>query len=495
MSTLSAPPARARLERRRALALTAIAAGSLMTILDGSIVTVALPSIQNQLHFSAAGLSWVMNAYLLAFGGLLLLAGRLGDLLGRRRLFLAGTALFLAASALAGAADTPELLVLARFLQGVGSAAASAVSLGILVTLFTEPAERGRALGVYAFTGAAGASLGQVLGGVLTEALNWHWIFYINLPIGLATLALAARTVPADRGQGLRAGADAPGALLIIGGLMLAIYTVVGTARYGWASAHTLGLGAVAALLLAGFALRQVKAATPLMPLRILRSRNVVGGNLVQVLMISAMFAFQIVVSLAMQHVLGYGAAATGLAMLPAAVTIGAAALLVSARLIARLGERTVLIGGLSMLAVSLLLLLWLPVDAGYAADLLPTMLLISGGGLAMPAAAGLAMSGAREQDAGLVSGLYNTTAQIGSAAGAAVLTTLSAARTGELLTGGAAAKDALMGGYHLAFAVGAGLLAAAILVALTVLRPERRTRAEAGTAGAEPAKVPAEAK
>jgi EmrB/QacA subfamily drug resistance transporter len=449
-----------------------------MTILDGSIVTVALPSIQNDLHFSPAGLSWVMNAYLLAFGGLLLLAGRLGDLLGRKRLFLGGTALFMAASALAGAADTPTELVLARFLQGVGSAAASAVSLGILVTLFTEPGERGRALGVYSFTGAAGASLGQVLGGVLTEALNWHWIFYINLPIGLATLVLAARTVPDDRGAGLRAGADTPGALLIIGGLMLGIYAVVGTAQYGWISVHTLGFGGLAALLLAGFLARQATAATPLMPLRILRSRNVIGGNLVQIMMISAMFAFQIVVSLTMQHVLGYGAAATGLAMLPAAVAIGATALLVSARLIARFGERTVLISGLSMLAAALLLLLRLPVHAGYAADLLPTMLLISGGGLAMPAAAGLAMSGAREQDAGLISGLYNTTAQIGSATGAAVLTTLSAARTGTLLARGAGPRDALMGGYHLAFGVGAGLLLAAIAVAAVVLRPQRNAGA-----------------
>jgi len=478
---LSSPTPATRLDRRRALALGAIAAGTLMTILDGSIVTVALPSIQNDLHFSPAGLSWVMNAYLLAFGGLLLLAGRLGDLLGRKRLFLSGTALFMAASALAGAATTPTLLVLARFLQGVGSAAASAVSLGILVTLFTTPAERGRALGVYSFTGAAGASLGQVLGGVLTEALDWHWIFFINLPIGVLTLALAARTVPDDRGPGLRAGADAPGASLIIGGLMLGIYAVVGTAQYGWASAHTLGLGAVAALLIAGFFARQATAATALMPLRILRSRNVVGGNIVQILMISAMFAFQIVVSLAMQHVLGYGAAATGLAMLPAAVTIGAMALLVSARLIRRFGERTVLIGGLSMLAIALLLLLRLPVQAGYAADLLPTMLLISGGGLAMPAAAGLAMSGAREQDAGLVSGLYNTTAQIGSAAGAAVLTTLSASRTGALVAGGEDAKGALMAGYRLAFTVGVGLLLVAIVVATVLLRPEREEEAADG--------------
>jgi len=470
----------ARFDRRGALALAAIATGTLMTILDGSIVTVALPSIQNDLHFSPSDVSWVMNAYLLAFGGLLLLAGRLGDLVGRKRMFLTGTALFIAASALAGVATTPALLLAARFLQGIGSAASAAVSIGILVTLFTDPGQRRKALGVYSFTGAAGASIGQVLGGVLTESLNWHWIFYINLPIGLATLAMAVRAVPDDRGLGVKAGADMPGALLIIAGLMLGIYAVVSTAQYGWVSVRTLGLGALALALVAGFLVRQAQAATPLMPLRILSSRNLVGGNLVQILMISAMFAFQIVVSLAMQHVLGYGAAVTGLAMLPAAVTIGATALLISARLITRFGARNVLISGLIMLTAALALLPRLPVHAGYAADLFPTMVLIAGGGLAMPAAAGLAMSGAQEQDAGLVSGLYNTTQQLGAAAGAAVLTTLSASRTSTLLYRGTSAPAALMGGYHLAFTVGAGLLLAAIAVSILVLRTDQTAKSPA---------------
>jgi EmrB/QacA subfamily drug resistance transporter len=471
-------------DRGRRLALAAIAVGALMNTLDGSIVTVALPSIQGDLGFSPAGLSWVMNAYLLAFGGLLLLAGRLGDLVGRKRMFLGGTALFVAASALAGVATSPGLLVLARFLQGAGSAASAAVSLGILVTLFTKPAERGKAFGVFAFTGAAGASIGQVLGGVLTEALSWHWIFFINLPIGLATLVLAALTIPADRALGLSAGADALGAALIISGLMLSIYVVVGTAQNGWTSVHTLGLGALALLLIAGFLLRQATAAAPLMPLRILHSRKVAGGNLVQVLMISAMFAFQIIVSLCMQRVLGYGAAKTGLAMLPAAATIGGTALLVSARLITRFGQRAVLITGLTMLCAALLYLLRLPVHAHYATDLLPTMLLISGGGLAMPAAAGLAMSGAQEQDAGLASGLYNTTAQVGAAVGAAVLTTIAASRSGSLLARGDRPAEALLGGYHLAFGIGAGLLLAAIAVAVTVLRSTE----EQGSAKEQPA-------
>ncbi|MEY9926046.1 EmrB/QacA subfamily drug resistance transporter [Catenulispora sp. GP43] len=453
------------------LALLVIAASALMAVLDGSIVTVAMPSIQSRLGFSPAGLSWVVNGYQLAFGGLLLLAGRLGDLLGRKRVFLAGTALFLAASAAAGAATSPAMLVAARVAQGVGGAASSAVSLGILVTLFTEPRERAKALGVFAFTGAAGASISQVLGGVLTDALSWHWIFLINIPIGLLTLAAAVRAVPADRGLGLRAGVDLIGALLVTGGLMLAIHTVIGTADHGWGSARTLGPAALSALLLAGFFVRQATAADPLMPLRILRSRAVAGANAVQMLMIAAMFAFQIIVALDMQKVLGYDATQTGLAMLPAAVAIGGVALGASARLIARFGARSVLITGLVMLTGALALLLRMPTHPNYVRDLLPTMLLIAGGGLAMPATAGLGMSGAREEDAGLVSGLYNTTAQVGAATGAAVLSTLAAGRTARLLHTGHSPAQALSGGYHVAFAIGVGLLAAALVIAVFVLR------------------------
>ena len=461
------------------LALAVIATSALMAVLDGSIVTVAMPTIQADLGFSPAGLSWVMNGYLLAFGGLLLLAGRLGDLIGRKRMFLAGTAVFTAASVAAGAATSPALLVAARFVQGVGGAAASAVSLGILVTLFTEPRERGKALGVFAFTGAAGASIGQVLGGVLTEALSWHWIFMINIPIGLATLAAAVRAIPADRGLGLRAGVDVLGALLVTSGLMLAISTVVGTADHGWGSTRTLGLGAGSAVLLAAFFIRQATAATPLMPLRILHSRAVVAANLVQMLMIAAMFAFQIVVALDMQKVLGYGATATGLAMLPAALAIGGIALGASERLITRFGSRAVLLTGLVLLAAALSLLLRLPVHASYATDLLPTMLLIGGGGLAMPAAAGLGMAGAREEDAGLVSGLFNTTQQIGAAAGAAVLSTLAASRTGRLLAEGRGPAEALAGGYRVAFGIGVALLVAALVVTAALLRSGRGTAAE----------------
>ncbi|WP_406408444.1 MFS transporter [Streptomyces sp. NBC_01643] len=460
--------------RSRRLALGVIATGMLMIILDGSIVTVAMPAIQNDLGFTPAGLSWVVNAYLIAFGSLLLLAGRLGDLLGRKRMFLAGTAVFTVASLLAGLATTPALLIAARFLQGIGGAMASAVGLGILVTLFTEPRERARAIAVFSFTGAAGASIGQVLGGVLTDALSWHWIFFINLPIGLAALVVAVPVLPADRGLGLRAGADVIGALLVTAGLMLAIYTVVKVEEYGWTSAHTLGLGVAAAVLLGAFIARQAGTGTPLLPLRILRSRTVAGANLVQLLMVAALFSFQILVALYLQKVLGYGSARTGLAMLPAAAVIGVVSLGVSARLNARFGERRVLLAGLVLLVGVLGLLARVPVHAHYLTDLLPVMLLAAGFGLALPALTSLGMSDAKADDAGLASGLFNTTQQIGMAVGIALLSTLAASRTDELLADGQSRAAALTGGYHLAFVIGAGFLVAAFVVAFAVLRPQR---------------------
>jgi EmrB/QacA subfamily drug resistance transporter len=468
MSATSSP-------RSRWLALGVIASGMLMTILDGSIVTVAMPAIQDDLGFSPAGLSWVVNAYLIAFGSLLLLAGRLGDLLGRKRLFLAGTAVFTAASLLAGVAGSPAMLIAARFLQGVGSAMVAAVSLGILVTLFVEPRERAKAIAVFSFTGAAGASIGQVLGGVLTDSLNWHWIFFINLPIGIAAIALAVSVLPADRGLGLAAGADVPGALLVTAGLVVGIYAVVRVEQNGWTSASTLGLGALAGVLLAAFVARQATARNPLMPLRVLRSRSVAGANLVQILMVAALFSFQILVALYLQRVLGYGAAKTGLAMLPAALVIGVVSLGVSARLNARFGERAVLLTGLALLAGLLGLLTRLPVHANYLTDLLPVMLLAAGFGLALPALTTLGMSGAGQSDAGLASGVFNTTQQIGMATGVAVLSTFAASRTGNLLADGESEAAALTGGYHLAFTIGAGLLVAAFGVAFAVLRQPRQ--------------------
>jgi EmrB/QacA subfamily drug resistance transporter len=443
----------------------------LMIIPDGSIVTVALPAIQRDLDFSPSSLTWTVNSYMIAFGGLLLLAGRLGDLLGRKRMFVAGLAVFTVASLLCGVSTSQEMLIATRFVQGAGGAMASAVSLGMLVTHFPEPRERAKAIGAFSFVGAAGASIGQVLGGVLTQAVSWHWIFFINLPIGIAAAVVAIRVLEPDTGLGLRVGADGLGALLVTAGLMLGVYTTVETDRFGWTSAHTLGFAALAVVLLAGFVVRQATAASPLLPLRMFRSRCVSGANLVQVLMVSPLFAFQILIALYLQNVLGYGAANTGLAMLPAAVMIAIVSLGFSARLAGRFGARNVLLAGIALLVVAIGLLTRLPANAGYLADLLPTMLLAGGFGLAISAITALGMSGAGSGDAGVVSGLFNTAQQVGGALGVAVLSTFAAGHTRNLLADGQDRASALTGGFHVAFGIGTRLLFAAFVLTVTVLR------------------------
>lgn len=456
-----------------------------MVILDGSIVTVAMPAIQRDLGFSPAGLTWTMNAYMVAFAGFLLLAGRLGDLVGRRRVFVGGLALFATASLLCGLATGQPMLIAARFLQGIGGAAASGVSLGMIVLLFPEPRERGAAIGAFAFTGAAGASLGQVAGGLLTDALSWHWIFLINVPIAAAAIVLSLRVLTTERGLGLRSGADAVGAVLVTAGLMATVYTIVETGRYGWLSAHTAWSAAGSAALLAGFVIRQATAARPLLPLRVFGSRAVSGANLVQVLTVFALFGFQVLITLYLQQVRGWDAGTTGLALLPAAVTIAVVSLGLSARLNARFGEWRMLLTGLALLVVGIGLLVRLPVHADYVRDVLPTLLLGGGFGLATSALTALGMSGARTDDAGVVSGLFNTTQQLGGALGVAVLTTLAAGHAQALTALGTGAGEAATGGFRLAFAVGAGALAVGFVITAVVLRPSVR-RCPAGRGAPE---------
>ena len=447
--------------------------GMLMIILDATIVNVALPSIQDDLGFSQNNLAWVVNAYLIAFGGLLLLAGRLGDLISRRLMFLTGLAVFTGASLLCGIAQSQELLIGARFVQGVGGAMTSAVILGMIVTMFPEPREQAKAIGVYSFVASAGASIGLLAGGVLTEAINWHWIFFVNLPIGIGTALFATRVLERDRGIGLDKGADVPGAALVTGSLMLAVYTIVEAAGAGWGSAQTLGLGALAVALGAGFVAREARARTPLIPLRIFRSRNVSGANAVQMLMVSGLFGMFFLGALFLQRVLGYDALEVGLAFLPVAVLIGAFSLRVSPQLIMRFGARTTLVPGLVLIVAGLLLFARAPVDAEYVVDVLPVMVLLGvGAGLVFPALMTLAMSGATRTDSGLASGLVNTTQQVGGALGLAVLATLSTTRSDDLLASGESTASALTDGYHLAFLVGAGLVAFGIVLAVTVLEP-----------------------
>jgi EmrB/QacA subfamily drug resistance transporter len=471
----------------RLLALLVLCAGTLMIILDGTVVTVAMPAIQEDLGFTSSGLAWVVNAYLIAFGGLLLLAGRLGDLLGRKQVFLAGLALFTAASLACGLAQSQAHLVVARFVQGVGGALTAAVILGMIVTLFPEPGERGRAIGTYSFVQAAGGGIGLLVGGLLTQAISWHWIFVVNVPVGLVALVVARRVVPGDEGIGLRAGADVPGALLVTSGLMVGVAALVGTADHGWSGGRTLSLGAASLALLAAFVVRQAHAVRPLLPLGILRSREVVGANAAQVLMVAGLFGFQFLIALFLQQVLGYTAAESGLAMLPVTVAIAVFSLGLSGRLNQRFGAGRVLRPGLVLLVVGLLLLARLPVDASYVIDVLPAMLVLgTGGGLSLPAVMTLGMSGATPEDSGLVSGLLNTTQQVGGALGLSILASLAAGRTATELGGGTQEATALAAGYHLAWLVAAGFVTFALVVAVVVL-PRRAAAPHGEVAAAVP--------
>ena len=478
----------------RRAAFGVLATAQFMIILDTSIVGIALPSIQRSLGFSQPGLAWVVNGYVIAFGGLLLLSGRLGDLIGRKRIFVAGLAVFTTASLLCGVAVSRGMLVAARFAQGTGGAMAAAVVLGISMMIFPETHERAKALGVVGFVTAAGGTVGGVAGGLLIDAASWHWIFFINVPVGVAAVALAVRLIPADRGVGLGAGADAVGAAFATAGLMLLVYTIVMVPGYGWGSVHTLGLGAVAVALLAAFAAREATAREPLLPLRIFRSRNLSGANLCQVLMAAPMLGFSFLSVLYLQRVLGYTPAATGLAGLPLAALLAAVSLGLSARLVVRLGLRPTLLTGLTLIAAGLALFARVPVRGHYVADVLPVMLLIgSGAGLAMPALMGFAMSSATPGEAGLVSGLFATGAQAGGALGLAVLAALATARTDALLAGGRATAPALTGGYHLASAISAAIVGSGIVLAATVLRQPALRPPKAKIARDEPASTQAE--
>jgi EmrB/QacA subfamily drug resistance transporter len=465
-------PARSA-DRSRWTALVVLCAGMLMIVLDVTIVNVALPSIQASLGFSQAGLAWVINAYLISFGGLLLLAGRLGDLAGRRNVFLTGLALFTVASMVCGLAQSQGMLVGARFVQGIGGALTSAVILGVIVTLFPEPREMAKAIGVYAFVASAGGAVGLLAGGILTQAINWHWIFFVNLPIGIATAILALRLVPRDRGTGLRNGADVAGALLITGAMMLSVFTIVKpAAEDGWLAGRTLAFGAASLVLLAGFIVRQRTARNPLMPLRILAARKIAAANLVQVLGVAGMFGMFFLGALYLREMLGYSPLQIGLAFLPVAVVMGTLSVRYTDRLATRFGARATLIAGLALIAGALFLFTQAPVHGAYVLHDLPVMVLMgAGAGLAFPALMTVAMAGATPADAGLASGLVNTTAQVGGALGLAVLATVSAGRTSTLAARGDSTVAALNGGYHLAFGIAGGLVVAAIAVALVALR------------------------
>ena len=464
---------RLRSLRERQLALVVLCAGTLMIILDSSVVNVALPSIQEDLGFSQSNLAWVVNAYLIPFGGLLLLAGRLGDLFGRKRLFMAGLGLFTVASLFCGLAESQELLIGARFVQGIGGAMASAVVLGMVVTMFPKPKEQARAIGVYAFVASSGAAIGLLAGAALTSAINWHWIFFVNLPIGVVTMLFAARLIDENRANDVEEGLDVTGGVLITASLMLWVYAIVQAVDNGWTSARTLSLGAVTIALLAGFVVRQARARNPLVPLGIFRARNVGWANLIQVLMVAGLAGLFFIGALYMQLVLRFSVAEIGLAFLPVAVVIAVLSLKLAPKLIGRVDARTVLVPGLLLIAGGLVFFARVPVDGSYLVDVLPVMLLLgTGAGLCFPAVLTVAMADATSSDAGVRSGLVSTTQQIGPALGLAVLAALSSMRTETSLASGQPVDTALASGYRLAFLIAAGFVLVAVVLSLTVLRP-----------------------
>jgi EmrB/QacA subfamily drug resistance transporter len=466
---------------RRWIALYVLCVGMLMIVLDATVVNVALPAIQKDLGFTQSSLAWVVNAYLIAFGGLLLLAGRLGDLISRRGMFLAGIGVFTVASLLCGLAQSQELLVAARFVQGAGGAMTSAVILGMIVTMFPEPREQAKAIGVFAFVASAGGAVGLLVGGLLTQSVSWHWIFFVNVPVGIVTAVLAGRLIEGEKGIGFGEGADVAGAVLVTGSLMLGVYTIIGpAAEYGWGSGRTLAIGALSLVLLAAFVAREATARNPLVPLRIFRSRNVTGANLIQVLSVAGMFGMFFLGALYLQRILQYDALETGLAFLPVTILMGTLSVRYTDRLVMRFGARKLVLGGLVLFMAGLALFARAPVNGDYVVHILPVMVLLGiGAGLCFPALMTLAMSGATPTDAGLASGLINTTAQVGGSLGLAVLATLSASRSDQLMVEGEAAAAALTSGYHFAFGIGAGLVVVAIAVALIMLQPESQTEEE----------------
>jgi EmrB/QacA subfamily drug resistance transporter len=480
--------------RKRWWALLVLCLGDVMIVLDTTIVNVALPSIRAGLGFSETSLAWVVNAYLLTFGGFLLLGGRLGDLFGHRRLFLLGIALFTLASLACGLAHSQQLLIGARAVQGLGGAVVSAVALSLIMNLFTEPADRAKAMGVIGFVAAGGGSIGVLLGGILTDALDWHWIFLVNLPIGVVVCALSLILLPATRGPAAAGRLDVAGAVTVTASLMLAVYAIVNGNEAGWTSAQTIGLLAAAAALVAVFLGIEARVRSPLIPLGLFRLRNVATANVVGVLWAAALFAWFFLSALYLQLVLGYSPLQVGLAFLPANLIMGAFSLGLSARLVMRFGIKAPLALGLLLAAVGLVLFARAPVDGNFAADVLPSMILLGlGAGIAFNPLLLAAMSDVAPTESGLASGVVNTAFMMGGALGLAILASLAASRTNSLLASGDARLAALNGGYHAAFFVGAlfaaaaAALSAALLRATTAAAPDHVDAAapEAAPAGA----------
>jgi len=472
--------------RTRWLALYVLCLGTLMIVLDTTIVNVALPSIRTSLGFSQSSLAWVVNAYLLTFGGLLLLGGRLGDLYGQRRLYVTGIGLFTVASLACGLSTTKGELIVARAVQGVGGAIASAIGLSLVMVLFHEPAERAKAMGVAGFVASGGGAIGVLLGGVLTDVLSWHWIFFVNVPIGVLVSALVLRIIPATHGASATVRLDAGGAVTVTAALLLAVYAIVNGNQSGWGSGQTLGLLAGAVVLLAVFLAIESRVREPLMPLRLFRLRNLSTANAVGVLWAGAMFAWFFISALYLQLVLGYSPLQVGLAFLPANLIMGALSIGLSAQLVMRYGIKRPLATGLMLAAIGLALFARAPVHGSFVRDVLPSMILLGiGAGIAFNPVLLAAMSDVAPDESGLASGIVNTSFMMGGALGLAVLASIAARRTDSLAAGGHGHLAALTGGYHAAFLAGAIFAAVAGALGVALFRTSPATAPMHG--GAKP--------
>jgi EmrB/QacA subfamily drug resistance transporter len=463
-------------DRRRWLALGVVCLAQLMIVLDTTIVNVALPAIQRDLHFTQGNLTWVIDAFLVTFGSFLLLAGRLGDLFGRKRVFLGGVTLFTLASAICGLAPDPGVLIAARFVQGIGAAVQASVILAIIVTEFPEPADRARAMSAYVFVAVAGGSLGLLAGGALTQILSWHWIFFVNLPIGVATIILARFLIPSDEGLGVTGRIDWLGSLLVTASLMDAIYAIVQASGHGWGSSSVLGFGALAAVLMGAFLTLEARIANPIMPLRVLRTGGLVSSSLVRGFLVTGMYSTFFLGTLYLEHVLHYGALQTGLAFLPWTMTVGALSLGINARLVKRFGAMTMLIAGMLTVIVGLSLLTTVGAETSFFPTIFFAYFTIGLGiGSAFMPLLSIAMAEVPAADAGLASGIVNVSQQVAGALGLAVLGTIATTHTRALEAAHHPVIGALLAGYHLAFAIGAASVAIGILAALILLRPPRR--------------------
>jgi EmrB/QacA subfamily drug resistance transporter len=454
-----------------------------MNALDSSIVNVALPSIQRDLHFSQANLTWVVDAYLIAFGSFLLLAGRLGDLFGRKKVFLSGVALFTLSSLVCSIAQSQATLITARFFQGMGGAISTSVIVAIIVTEFSGAAERAKAMSAYMFVAVGGGSIGLLVGGLLTQAVNWHWIFVINVPIGVTTLVLGSMLIKENEGLGARAGLDIKGSLLMTVSLIVGIYAIVTASTYGWLTAHTLGFAAASIVLMVGFFVLESRIEKPIMPMRILKLRSLTTSSIVRGLSFTAMYAVFFFGALYLERVMGYDPLRTGIAFLPLTLAMAIMSLGVTSRLLARFGPMKLLIPGMIAVILGLLVLARADTHAVYAASILPAFLLL---GIGMSVSAvpllTIAMADVPRSDAGIASGVVNVSMWLASSAGLAVFGTLAASRTTSLLRGGSSTAVALVGGYHETFFIGAILAALALLVTVVVLRSSARDATAAPT-------------